>query len=193
MKGAGRAAVFLFLFLFSRSLTSLISLCPCHMLNHRKWERINQKCGLSQISMCGVGSSNDFPFTRGKMGRQAHGNVSTSSCDRPGVITHVPAPPSQFYQYILMRNKVEKISSWVPISKRHALYWSLSCSSLQSNRLGFSSMCPYLPLEQSGMKKSSRRGPKRKKRKKRKTNTSMITVYRFRTTLVHRSKSLQDS
>lgn len=73
------------------------------------------------VRTCGVGSSKRHSlYSRSverKMCRKAYGNVSTSSCDRPGVITHAPAPPSRFYQYVLMRNKVEKISSWVPISK----------------------------------------------------------------------------
>lgn len=135
MKGAGRATIFLFSFSsfflllsFLPAVTGLVNLfvlMPYAESQEARAHKSVPRTLADQYVWCWLVKTTpppSLPFSsrpvRRKMGRQAHGNVSTSSCDEPGVITHVPAPPSQFYQYVLMRNKVEKISSWVPISER---------------------------------------------------------------------------
>lgn len=163
--------LFFFFFLFSpRSLASLISLCWCHMLNHRKRERINQYRGLSPISTCGVGSSKRHPLPPFFLSARAkkNGQAGTWKCQHVELWrawSHNSCPCST--QSILSIRSNEKQSG-----KDQQLGADLrapglvSCSSLQSYELRFFSMGPYLPLEQAGIKRSSCRGGKKKKRKR---------------------------
>lgn len=144
---------------FLRSLASLISLCWCHMLNHRKWEHINQTFGTlaDRYVWCWLVKAT-LPLL--PVYRKKNVQAGTWKCQHVEVWqarSHNSCPCST--QSILSIRPNEKQSGkdqqLGADLRAPALYCSLSYSSLQSRSLWLFSMWPYLPIEQSDMKQSS--------------------------------------